>query len=196
MTVDAPVVVLDTDGSVRPMPGERRLALQNRQEQLRLGSSRAVMQALAREINPVLAYPHGTVFTGSGDFHHLSALLVARVRPVRPLRVIVLDNHPDNMRFPGYIHCGSWVSHVAELPHVAQIDVVGMTSRGAIQLATATVICAVPGVATHAQPAACDGLAPRRLALRRPAEGGDNRDACTTPAIPVSPYLWRVGKRG
>ena len=32
------------------------------------------------------------------------------------------------MRFPFGIHCGSWVSHVAALPNVSHVDVVGITS--------------------------------------------------------------------
>jgi hypothetical protein len=40
----------------------------------------------------------------------------------------VFDNHPDNMRFPWGIHCGSWVRRVAMLPFVTHVHVVGITS--------------------------------------------------------------------
>ncbi|MBJ7262561.1 MAG: hypothetical protein JHC61_01945 [Burkholderiaceae bacterium] len=121
-------VVLDTDGSVGSIDGERRLDLQHRQKQLRLGCSKKDMESLANDLDIVLTPPYDTVLMGSGDHHHLSALLVKRVQPTLPLRVIVLDNHPDNMRFLGHIHCGSWVTHAATLAHVAHIDVVGITS--------------------------------------------------------------------
>jgi arginase family enzyme len=42
--------------------------------------------------------------------------------------VVVFDNHPDNMRYPFGIHCGSWVWHVSRLPFVARVHVVGITS--------------------------------------------------------------------
>ncbi|MGO4777376.1 arginase family protein, partial [Lysobacter sp. 2RAB21] len=70
-----------------------------------------------------------TVFMGSGDFHHLSLPLIERAaRGVARMQVVVFDNHPDNMRFPFAVHCGSWVSRVAALPQVARVHVVGITS--------------------------------------------------------------------
>ena len=42
--------------------------------------------------------------------------------------MVVLDNHPDNMRFPWGVHCGSWVRRVARLPQVAHVHVIGITS--------------------------------------------------------------------
>src|SRR4029077_7216914 len=41
---------------------------------------------------------------------------------------VVFDNHPDNMRYPFGIHCGSWVWHVSRLPFIARVHVVGITS--------------------------------------------------------------------
>ncbi len=43
-------------------------------------------------------------------------------------QVVVIDNHPDNMRFPFGVHCGSWVRRVAALPRVSHVHVVGITS--------------------------------------------------------------------
>ncbi len=40
----------------------------------------------------------------------------------------MLDNHPDNMRWVGGIHCGSWVRHVARLRNVIHVHVLGITS--------------------------------------------------------------------
>ncbi|AVT00432.1 hypothetical protein C7Y68_18815 [Paracidovorax avenae] len=132
-----PPVVLDVDGSVGVLPGEVRLPLaQSWQERIRfgcgMGTMRAFRQALEQAMPPVAA--HGTVFMGSGDFHHLSWPLIERCiaahgfSAAQPLRVVVLDNHPDNMRFPFGVHCGSWVRRVALLPQVAHVHVVGITS--------------------------------------------------------------------
>lgn len=89
----------------------------------RFGRFRADLQAL-------LPTGDGTVLMGSGDSHHLSWPLIERClqRQRRPLRVVVLDNHPDNMRFPWGLHCGSWVRRVALHPAVSQVHVAGITS--------------------------------------------------------------------
>src|SRR5439155_18181003 len=69
------------------------------------------------------------VFMGSGDYHHVSYILIERLRRLNvSVQVVVFDNHPDNMRYPFGIHCGSWVSHVSRLPFVARVHVVGITS--------------------------------------------------------------------
>lgn len=130
-------VVLDLDGSVGALHGELRLPLaQDWQERLRFGCSVGALrsfQATLQAQMPAFAQ-HGTVFLGSGDFHHLSWPLIERCiaaqgfSAARPLHVLVFDNHPDNMRFPWGVHCGSWVRRVAMLPQVAHVDVVGITS--------------------------------------------------------------------
>ncbi|KAA6204977.1 MAG: hypothetical protein DU429_04135 [Candidatus Tokpelaia sp.] len=58
----------------------------------------------------------------------LPAQIAAGPGAAAPVHVVILDNHPDNMRYPFGIHCGSWVSHLAALPFVARIDVLGITS--------------------------------------------------------------------
>jgi hypothetical protein len=82
-----------------------------------------------RMLDRTLPSDHGTVFLGSGDFHHLSYALILRQRADRMINVVVLDNHPDNMRFPFGIHCGSWVRRVAAIPWVSQVHVLGITSN-------------------------------------------------------------------
>src|SRR5258708_28144195 len=37
-------------------------------------------------------------------------------------------SHPDNMRFPWGVHCGSWVRRVALHPAVSHVHVAGITS--------------------------------------------------------------------
>ncbi|SFE95720.1 hypothetical protein [Paracidovorax wautersii] len=130
-------VVLDLDASVGPLPGEVRLPLRDAwQERLRFGCTTCTMKAFRTELDARMPAfnAHGTVFLGSGDFHHLSWPLIERCIAARgftranPLHVLVLDNHPDNMRFPFGVHCGSWVRRVAMLPQVAHVNVVGITS--------------------------------------------------------------------
>jgi hypothetical protein len=126
-------IVLDLDASVDRLTGELRIDLAEWQGALRFACSTAHLDALRRMLEARLpaAGDHGTVLMGSGDFHHLSWPLIARQIEAAgntPLRVVVFDNHPDNMRFPFGVHCGSWVSKVAALSGVAHVDVVGITS--------------------------------------------------------------------
>ncbi|MGN6519540.1 MAG: arginase family protein [Dokdonella sp.] len=121
-------VVLDFDRSVGALPGATVLDLADRQEAIRFGCSLRTLRALAVELDARLPRGHGTVFLGSGDYHHLSWPLIER-RPARvPFDVVVFDNHPDNMRFPFGVHCGSWVRKVALLPHVGHVHVLGIGS--------------------------------------------------------------------
>jgi hypothetical protein len=123
-----PPLILDFDGSALPVADDEiRLSLGDWQERIRFGCTLTDFAALARRLCPALRREHGCVFTGSGDFHHLSALLLS-VASAGPLDLIVLDNHPDNMRYPFGIHCGSWVRHAARLPHVRSIHVLGICS--------------------------------------------------------------------
>src|SRR5689334_2009317 len=122
-------IILDFDGSVRPSAGSITLHLDRWQEAIRFGCSRAQLRALDARLPVNLPVADQVIFLGSGDFHHVSALLIARAaRRWKPLEVVVLDNHPDNMRYPFGIHCGSWVRLVASMPEVAHVHVLGITS--------------------------------------------------------------------
>ncbi len=129
-------LVLDVDGSVGPLDDELRLPLQDWQEAIRFGCTlkryAAFRSAIYRKLGD---QDYGTTLMGSGDFHHLSWLLIERCiarqgfSANRPLRVVVLDNHPDNMLFPWGVHCGSWVRRVAMHPAVSHVHVAGITSQ-------------------------------------------------------------------
>lgn len=122
-------LILDFDGAVNDLSGVDRFPLQTKQESIRFGCSMATLRALGAELSPVLSSHAPIVFLGSGDYHHVSYLLMERLRALAtPLQIVVFDNHPDNMRYPFGIHCGSWVSHVVRLPFVTCVHVVGITS--------------------------------------------------------------------
>jgi hypothetical protein len=63
---------------------------------------------------------------GSGDFHHLAALLLERVR--EPFTLVHFDNHPDWVRFAPRWHCGSWMTLALALPQVARAITLGPCS--------------------------------------------------------------------
>jgi hypothetical protein len=126
--VQTPPVVLDLDSSVGPLPGATVVDLRHWQERIRFACGMRAYREFAQVLGASLPAVHGTVFLGSGDFHHVSQALIARCSSERAINVVVLDNHPDNMRFPFGIHCGSWVRRVAALPRVSHVHVVGITS--------------------------------------------------------------------
>jgi arginase family enzyme len=87
-------------------------------------------------LKPSIARPVGAhasprlCFLGSGDFHHVSALLIAEAAENfdGPLTVIHIDNHPDWVNFDKGIHCGSWVNEVAKHRNVQKIITLGVCS--------------------------------------------------------------------
>lgn len=71
-------------------------------------------------------------FTGSGDFHHVTALLLARAcrgESAGAISVLHFDNHPDWVRFDHGLHCGSWAAWAALNPTVARLITIGPCSR-------------------------------------------------------------------
>jgi hypothetical protein len=121
-------VVLDIDHSVGPLADRLVVPLEHWQESLRFGCTLATLERFRRVLDDTLPSAHGTVLLGSGDFHHLSWPLIERAHARTPLQVVVLDNHPDNMRYAFGVHCGSWVRRVAMLPQVSHVHVVGISS--------------------------------------------------------------------
>jgi len=87
---------------------------------LRFSASPRTTEHFFREITPRLG---NFVLYGSGDFHHLSALWLRRIR--EPLTLVSFDNHPDwDVRPPRWC-CGSWINRALELPHVRHVAVWG-----------------------------------------------------------------------
>lgn len=121
-------LALDLDGSLLGLAGVQRMALGDWQEAVRFGCGRSVWRRFRDCLEARLPRHYGTVLMGSGDFHHVSHLLLQRLTAPEPVDVVVFDNHPDNMRFPFGIHCGSWVRHASLLPNVGTIHVVGICS--------------------------------------------------------------------
>ena len=121
--------LLDTDGSLPLQPGfaaalaegrAERVDLRAEEEALRLWTSRRRLDRLGRR----LAEPGPlATFYGSGDYHHLAALLIEAV--AEPVTVIHFDNHPDWVRWPRTWNCGGWVSRILDLPQVSRVVTLG-----------------------------------------------------------------------
>lgn len=128
-TPKAPPLVLDLDGSLRGLEGTQVIPLAGWQEAIRFGCGLAVWRRFETFLRERMPSRYGTVLMGSGDYHHLSHLLLKCLDRGEEFDVVVFDNHPDNMRFPFGIHCGSWVRHAANLPQVKTIHVLGICSQ-------------------------------------------------------------------
>lgn len=82
----------------------------------------------AQELRTVLQkFPAQAIaFLGSGDFHHISRLLIERFSD--SLSVIIFDHHPDwDILVPKFA-CGSWVSRILEMPNIKKVILVGVAS--------------------------------------------------------------------
>ncbi|QND52914.1 arginase family protein [Phyllobacterium sp. 628] len=69
-------------------------------------------------------------FMGSGDFHHITALLVAAAlgNNPEPATLIHFDNHPDWVHFNNGMHCGSWINRALQHRSLEKIVTVGVCS--------------------------------------------------------------------
>ncbi|MFM7150341.1 MAG: hypothetical protein ACKO23_10905, partial [Gemmataceae bacterium] len=120
--------ILDLDQSLRKQPevlssARAVIHLIDRGKRLRLACSWPAFRSFQNHFNqqvgcatdksPVLR------FIGSGDFHHLTLALLNRFS-VR-FNLLVLDNHPDWMRFLPFLHCGTWLYHASCLPNINRI---------------------------------------------------------------------------
>ena len=65
-------------------------------------------------------------FIGSGDFHHISNLLIRQFD--EPLTLFVFDFHPDWDILPPRLGCGSWVSRALERSTVGKVLLLGVSS--------------------------------------------------------------------
>lgn len=100
---------------------------------LRLWSRPGTLERLRQRLSHTLPTSLGplVVFAGSGDFHHVTPVLLARViEMASPGRVTVVhfDNHPDWVKFGPGLHCGSWVGYAARMPGVAKVVTIGVCS--------------------------------------------------------------------
>ncbi len=70
-------------------------------------------------------------FMGSGDFHHVTALLLSQAleNSRKAVTVIHIDNHPDWVHFDPGMHCGSWVNKALEQPLVKKVITLGVCSH-------------------------------------------------------------------
>lgn len=101
---------------------------------IRLWGKESALLPLQEQIASALKNASGetmVTFMGSGDFHHVSALLIGTLaaKSGEPFTVVHFDNHPDWVHCSDGMHCGSWVNRAMALPQVAKIVTIGVCSN-------------------------------------------------------------------
>jgi hypothetical protein len=113
--------------------GARQIRMQEDGSDIRLWGYRAGLDAFRDAM--AKQWPQNDepqlCFMGSGDFHHVTAFLLARALENQPgsVTLIHFDNHPDWVKFEKGTHCGSWVNRALENPNVEKIITIGVCSH-------------------------------------------------------------------
>ena len=116
---------------VAPFESVKSFDLRDLGPRLRLWCRAATIARLQARLDVESAKPLDTItMLGSGDFHHLAAVLIERAarHSPRPFTVVHIDNHPDWVRLAPRWHCGSWINRVIEIPSVAKVITLGVCS--------------------------------------------------------------------
>ena len=90
----------------------------------RLYSNEAVYSRIREFLNPRLK--NSVTFLGSGDFHHITGLLINQFD--EDISVISFDRHPDWDTMPPGISCGSWVTRVLDKSNIKKLILLGALS--------------------------------------------------------------------
>jgi len=115
-------VYLDLDQAWEPdVLGLERLDAHAWGPRLRCFAPRDTMEAFIRDV--VQDLPPFVLY-GSGDFHHLTAAFLRKVRSPA-FNLIAFDNHPDWDIRPPHWACGGWMNRALELPALRRAIVWG-----------------------------------------------------------------------
>ena len=131
LDLDGSAAAQATVGAAAAWSSVTTIALRELAPRLRLWSRAAAIAAFDRQLDAAQARTVDTIsLLGSGDFHHLAAVLMRRAgaADARPFTVLHIDNHPDWVRLAPPWHCGAWVNRALELPCVARVVTVGVCS--------------------------------------------------------------------
>lgn len=90
----------------------------------RLYSSEDTAKSISAFLKPEVR--NSITFLGSGDFHHITSLLIDNFS--EDISVISFDRHPDWDTLPPEICCGSWVTRVLKKDNVRKVILLGMSS--------------------------------------------------------------------
>jgi arginase family enzyme len=105
----------------------RTLDLRDLGPRVRLWARNRTIEQLRRRIAEAgMRAESAITLLGSGDFHHVAALLHERI--AEPFTLLHFDNHPDWVRLAPRWHCGSWMNRTLALPLLARAITIGPCS--------------------------------------------------------------------
>jgi arginase family enzyme len=115
---------------------DRIVDLRSQERDLRLWASSNAIRKLKRTLRDLrvqrnaLGHDRWLSFIGSGDYHHITSLLLESLPDhLRPVNLVLIDNHPDWTNLPPAYHCGNWVSTTLKLPWIDSVVMVGQDSE-------------------------------------------------------------------
>ena len=135
--------LLHLDNALKSQPAFMQFAVNNDAREIeaieigaevRLWAKNTKLQILQQKLREHFAR-HGSerqlCFMGSGDFHHVTTLLLnaALEHSPQPATIIHFDNHPDWVNHRKGVHCGSWVNKALENTLVEKVITIGVTSN-------------------------------------------------------------------
>jgi len=128
--------ILDLDGSLTSQAtlrdaaawsSVRAIDLRDLGPRVRLWARNATIEETRRRLSAAnLRTDASVTLLGSGDFHHIAALLHERI--AEPFTLVHFDNHPDWVRLAPRWHCGSWINRTLALPSLARVVTLGPCS--------------------------------------------------------------------
>jgi len=125
------ILILDFDGSVTQQKGllsgheAEVIDLKDLGPRARFWMDRSVRRQIERRIPAQIK--NAVTFLGSGDFHHVTDILIGRHD--EPVSVIDFDFHSDWDTALPLLHCGSWVTRAMKNPNVLKLIMIGASSR-------------------------------------------------------------------
>lgn len=91
---------------------------------VRMWARKSDLPGLRERLEP--ADRNKITFYGSGDFHHLSYLLIDQFK--ESISVIIFDHHPDWDMLPPKLGCGSWVTQILKKENIEKVIMMGVSS--------------------------------------------------------------------
>jgi arginase family enzyme len=126
----------DIDGSIDSQQTvsdklDKIVNLRSQERDLRLWGGKRAIAKFKRTLRDLRAQRNDrwVSFVGSGDYHHVTSLLLESLPDhLKPVNLVLIDNHPDWTDLPPAYHCGNWVSTVLKLPWIDSVIMVGQDS--------------------------------------------------------------------
>jgi arginase family enzyme len=92
--------------------------------QARLWMNKKMMNYIEERIQG--SEKNSITFLGSGDFHHISHILINQFE--QPLSLIIFDFHPDWDTLPPRFGCGSWLTQTLKNKNILKCVLIGVSS--------------------------------------------------------------------